>query len=51
MDKMHLVGEGRARALARLGVTEPLAPSTLIGAAALFSPDLLVELEAIAVID
>jgi enamine deaminase RidA (YjgF/YER057c/UK114 family) len=51
MDKMRLVGEGRARALATLGVTTLLAPGTLIGVAALYSPDLLVEVEAIAVID
>jgi enamine deaminase RidA (YjgF/YER057c/UK114 family) len=51
MDKMYLIGEGRARALARLGVTTLLAPGTLIGVAALYSPDLLVEVEAIAVID
>jgi enamine deaminase RidA (YjgF/YER057c/UK114 family) len=51
MDKMHLVGEGRARALATLGVSTLLAPGTLIGVAALYSPDLLVEIEAIAVID
>ncbi|MEV5720504.1 RidA family protein [Amycolatopsis mediterranei] len=50
MDKMKLVTEGRDRALAKLGVTLR-APGTLIGAAALYSPDLLVEVEAIAVID
>ena len=50
-DKMHLIGERRARAPARLGVTTLLAPGTLIGVAALYSPDLLVEVEAIAVID
>jgi enamine deaminase RidA (YjgF/YER057c/UK114 family) len=49
-DKMPMVQEGRARALARLGMTL-LAPGTLIGIAALFTPDLLVEIEAIAVID
>lgn len=49
-DKMHLVTEGRARACATLGVTL-LAPGTLIGVAALYSPDLLVEVEATAVID
>jgi enamine deaminase RidA (YjgF/YER057c/UK114 family) len=49
-DKMSLVQEGRARALAKIGVTS-LAPGTLIGAAALFTPDILVEIEAIAVID
>ena len=50
MDKMNLVTEGRARACAKLGVTLR-APGTLIGVAALYSPDLLVEVEAIAVID
>jgi enamine deaminase RidA (YjgF/YER057c/UK114 family) len=50
LDKMSLVQEGRARALKKLGVTL-LAPGTLIGVAALFTPDLLVEIEAIAVID
>jgi enamine deaminase RidA (YjgF/YER057c/UK114 family) len=47
---MPLIQEGRARALNQLGVTL-LAPNTLIGVAALFTPDLLVEIEAIAVID
>ena len=47
---MPLVQEGRARAFAKLGVTL-LAPGTLIGVDALFTPDLLVEIEAIAVID
>ncbi len=51
MDKMPQVGEGRARALETLGVPALLAPGTLIGVAALYSPDLLVEIEAIAVID
>ena len=50
LGKMPLVQAGRARALARLGVTS-LAPGTLVGVAALFTPDLLVEIEAIAVID
>ncbi len=50
LDKMPLVQEGRTRALAKLGVTL-LAPGTLIGVAALFTPDHLVEIEAIAVID
>ena len=50
LDKMPLLQEGRARALARIGVTS-LAPSTLVGVAALFTPDILVEIEAIAVID
>jgi enamine deaminase RidA (YjgF/YER057c/UK114 family) len=50
LDKMPLVQEGRARACAKLGITM-LAPGTLIGVAALFTPDHLVEIEAIAVID
>ena len=50
MDKMKLVSEGRARACEKLGVTLQ-APSTLIGVAALYAPDLLIEVEAIAVID
>lgn len=50
IDKMSLVEEGRSRAFAKLGVTS-LAPGTLIGVTALFTSDLLVEIEAIAVID
>lgn len=50
IDKMPLVVEGRTRAFAKLGVT-PLAPGTLVGVAALFAPDILVEIEATAVID
>ncbi len=50
LDKMALVEEGRARAFAKLGATL-LAPGTLIGVAALFTPEHLVEIEAIAVID
>lgn len=50
IDKMPLVIEGRARACAKLGVA-PLAPGTLIGVAGLYAPDLLVEVEAIAVFD
>ena len=42
--------EGRARAFAKLGVNS-FAPGTLIGVTALSTPDLLVEIEAIAVID
>jgi len=49
-DKMPLVEEGRARAFAKLGVAS-LAPGTLIGVDTLFTPDHLVEIEAIAVID
>ena len=50
IDKMPLLVEGVARASAKLGVT-PAAPATLVGVAALFGPDLLVEIEATAVID
>lgn len=49
-DKMPLLLEGITRASAKLGVT-PLAPFTGIGVAALAEPDLLVEVEATAVID
>ncbi len=49
-DKMPLLVEGMARAYAKLGVT-PVPPLTGIGVAALAEPDLLVEVEATAVID
>jgi enamine deaminase RidA (YjgF/YER057c/UK114 family) len=49
-DKFALLREGRNRALSKLGATL-LAPGTLVGVPALFTPDLLVEVEAIAVID
>ncbi|WNV86312.1 RidA family protein [Umezawaea sp. Da 62-37] len=49
-DRMPLFVEGVARAAAKLGVT-PAAPLTGIGVAALAEPDLLVEVEATAVID
>ncbi|WP_433366287.1 RidA family protein [Streptosporangium sp. CA-115845] len=49
-DKMPLIMEGIARASAKLGVT-PLSPLTGVGVAALAEPDLLVEVEATAVID
>jgi enamine deaminase RidA (YjgF/YER057c/UK114 family) len=51
VDKMPLVQEGRARACAKLGCADTLAPGTLIGVAALFVPEHLVEVEAIAVLD
>jgi enamine deaminase RidA (YjgF/YER057c/UK114 family) len=51
VDKYPLVQEGRARACAKLGVTTFLPPGTLIGVAALFAPEHLVEVEAIAVLD
>lgn len=49
-DKMPLLGEGVGRAAAKLGV-DPTKPVTLIGVAALAEPDLLVEIEATAVLD
>lgn len=49
-DKMPLLMEGVARASATLGIT-PAAPLTGVGVAALAEPDLLVEVEATAVID
>lgn len=48
-DKMPSFVEGVARASAKLGVT-PAAPLTGIGVAALAEPDLLVEVEATAVL-
>lgn len=48
-DKMAAFGEGAMRAASRLGV-DPLKPVTLIGVAALAEPDLLVEIEATAVL-
>ena len=53
VDKMPLVEEGRARACAKLGVTTFLPPGSLIGVGvgALFVPEHLVEVEAIAVLD
>jgi enamine deaminase RidA (YjgF/YER057c/UK114 family) len=49
-DKMPLLGEGVTRAAAKLGV-DPVKPITLLGVAALSEPDLLIEVEATAVID
>ncbi|NPC98732.1 RidA family protein [Nocardioides sp. zg-DK7169] len=49
--KMPLFVEGISRAAARLGIETPVAPLTGIGVAALAAPDLLVEIEATAVLD
>ncbi|GAA0961152.1 RidA family protein [Actinocorallia libanotica] len=49
-DKMPLLMEGIARASAKLGVA-PVPPLTGIGVSALAEPDLLVEVEATAVLD
>lgn len=48
--KMPLFMEGLARAAAKLGVT-PAPPFTGVGVAALAGPDILVEVEATAVVD
>jgi enamine deaminase RidA (YjgF/YER057c/UK114 family) len=50
IDKMPVVEEARARACAKLGIDACTAPGTLIGVAALYAPEILVELEAIAVL-
>ena len=49
-DMMPALGQGIARAAATLGVA-PAAPITGIGVASLAAPDLLVEVEATAVLD
>lgn len=50
-DKMPLLMAGIAGAAATLGISAlPLPPSTLIGVAALAEPDLLVEVEATAIL-
>lgn len=48
-DKMEAFGTGAVRAAMRLGVN-PVRPVTLIGVAALGEPDLLVEVDATAVL-
>jgi enamine deaminase RidA (YjgF/YER057c/UK114 family) len=48
-EKMAALGEGVQRAAAELGL-DPIRPITLIGVAALAEPDLLVEIEATAVL-
>ena len=47
---MAALGEGVGRVAERLGI-DPVRPITLIGVAALAEPDLLVEVEATAVLD
>lgn len=49
-DKLEGLGTGATRAAERLGVN-PVKPTTLIGVASLAEPDLLVEVEATAVLD
>jgi len=50
-DKMGPFTDGVARASARLGIEPPVPPLTGIGVAALAEPDVLVEVEATAVLD
>ncbi len=50
VDKMPLLMDGIARASTKLGVT-PMSPGTLVGVSILFEPRILVEVEAIAVLD
>lgn len=50
-EKMGPFVEGVEQAAARLGVAAPLAPLTGIGVSALADPDLLVEVDATAVLD
>ncbi|TMR04827.1 RidA family protein [Actinomadura soli] len=49
-DKMPLLGEGVTRAAEKMGI-DPIKPVTLLGVAALAEPDLMVEIEAVAVLD
>ena len=49
-DKMPALLDGISRAAATLGVT-PVPPATLLGVAALYIPEHLVEIEATAVLD
>ncbi|BBX83036.1 RidA family protein [Mycolicibacterium aubagnense] len=51
VDKMPMLQQGRAQACAKLGIDTFLPPGTLIGVGALFMPQILVEVEAIAVLD
>jgi enamine deaminase RidA (YjgF/YER057c/UK114 family) len=48
-DKMEAINAGAARAAERLGIN-PIRPATLVGVAALAEPDLLIEIEAVAVL-
>lgn len=48
-EKMEAIGQGAMRAAERAGI-DPIKASTLIGVTALAEPDLLVEIEAVAVL-
>lgn len=49
-DKMAALGEGVRRAAMRLGI-DPVKPVTLLGVASLGEPDLLIEVDAVAVLE
>jgi enamine deaminase RidA (YjgF/YER057c/UK114 family) len=49
-EKLALLGEGVFRAAEKLGV-DPIKPTSLVGVAALESPEILVEVEATAVLE
>lgn len=49
-EKLSALGEGVGRVSAALGI-DPLKPVTLVGVSMLGEPDILVEIEAIAVLD
>jgi enamine deaminase RidA (YjgF/YER057c/UK114 family) len=48
-DKIEAIFAGAAQAATKLGI-DPIKPATLVGVAALAEPDLLVEIEAVAVL-
>jgi enamine deaminase RidA (YjgF/YER057c/UK114 family) len=50
-DKFPLFLDGVARACSKLGVDPSTSPGSLLGISASFTPDLLVEVEAVAVMD
>ncbi len=51
LDKLPLYQEGVSRASAKLGVDVSRSPGSLLGISASFTADLLVEVEAVAVMD
>jgi enamine deaminase RidA (YjgF/YER057c/UK114 family) len=48
-DKIEAINAGATRAATKLGIN-PIKPATLVGVAALAEPDLLIEIEAVAVL-
>jgi enamine deaminase RidA (YjgF/YER057c/UK114 family) len=48
-DKIEAINAGATRAATKLGIN-PIRPATLVGVAALAEPDLLIEIEAVAVL-